>query len=160
MTRKKPWNRTNQPVYSCSSKLGDSANMHILTYVTPISMSPKRYICGIYHGTKTYDNVMASNEFILQLMGEQQYNLIKLLGQQSGHQTNKIERLNKRKLLTAWNDFPILKDAIAVMHLNVISHFNAGDHTAVLCDVLSYKNLNDGAPLTLDILREQKLIRS
>jgi flavin reductase (DIM6/NTAB) family NADH-FMN oxidoreductase RutF len=103
---------------------------------------------------------MASNEFVLQLLGEQQYNLIKLLGQQSGHQTNKIERLSKRKLLTEWNDFPVLKDAIAVMHLKVISLFNAGDHTAVLCDVLSYKNLNEGAPLTLDILRQQKLIRS
>ena len=81
------------------------------------------------------------------------------MGKKSGHQLNKIERLEKRKLLTHWNGFPILKDALAVMLLNTISSFPGGDHTGFLCDVVQYKNLNEGNPLTLDTLREHKLIR-
>ena len=33
------------------------------------------------------------------------------------------------------------------------------DHRLFLCEVISYKNMNDGKALTLDILREKKLIR-
>ena len=158
MIRKKPWNRTNQPVYSCSSQSDDSGNMHILTYVTPISMKPKRYLCGIYHGTQTHELLNNSETFVLQLLGESQYNLVNLLGKQSGKKINKLARLEKRQLLTQWNNFPILKDALAVMLLNIIDRFDAGDHTAMLCDVVDYKNLNEGKPLTLDTLREHRII--
>ena len=39
---KKPWNRINIPVYSVSSKYGEKQNMHICTYVSAVSMQPKR----------------------------------------------------------------------------------------------------------------------
>ncbi|MFM7223229.1 MAG: flavin reductase [Bacteroidota bacterium] len=157
--RKKPWNRTNQPVYSCSSQSGSQFNMHILTYVTPISMSPKRYICGIYHGTKTHELVSSSSFFVLQLLQENQYSLVNLLGKQSGNKVDKLAKLEKRQLLTQWNNFPVLKDALALLLLKPISHIEAGDHTAFLCDVVDYKNLNLGNVLTLDTLREHHLIR-
>ena len=160
MIRKKPWNRTDQPVYSCSSQSGQQSNMHILTYVTPISMSPKRYICGIYHGTKTHELVSSSSVFVLQLLQENQYNLVNLLGKQSGHKVDKLAKLQKRQLLTYWNNFPVLKDALALLLLKPINHFDAGDHTAFLCEVTDYKNLNPGNVLTLDTLREHKMIRS
>lgn len=132
--------------------------MHILTYVTPISMKPKRFICGIYHGTKTHELLNNADTFVLQLLGENQYNLVNLLGKQSGNKINKLARLEKRQLLSEWNSFPVLKDALAVMLLKTISRFDAGDHTALLCDVEDYKNLNTGNPLTLDTLRDHQII--
>jgi hypothetical protein len=36
----------------------------------------------------------------------------------------------------------------------------AEDHTLFLCTVIDYKNLNEGEALTLDNLREHRLIRS
>lgn len=157
---KRPWNRINLPVYSISSTDGKgNYNMHIITYANQISMQPKRFVCGIYEGTKTLENVISHSEFVLQLLSEKQYRLVDLLGKKSGHQINKIERLEKRKIITYWNGFPVLKDALAVMHLKVISSFPGGDHTGFLCDVLQYKNLNEGESLTLDTLRAHKLIR-
>jgi flavin reductase (DIM6/NTAB) family NADH-FMN oxidoreductase RutF len=157
---KRPWNRVNLPVYSISSTDGKgNYNMHIITYANQISMQPKRFVCGIYEGTKTLENVINHKQFVLQLLSEKQYRLVDLLGKKSGHQMNKIERLEKRKLITDWNEFPILKDALAVMWLKVISSFPGGDHTGFLCDILQYKNINEGEPLTLDTLREHKLIR-
>lgn len=159
MTRKKPWNRVDLPVYSCSSKSALKNNMHIITYASQISMQPKRFICGIYYNTQTLMNIEASGEFVLQLLSEKQYRLVDLLGKKSGKHIDKISRLQKRDELILWNDFIILKNCLAVMQLKVIKSFDAGDHKAFLCDMISYKNLNEGNPLTLNTLREKRLIR-
>ena len=159
MIRKKPWNRVNLPVYSISSKTAANNNMHIITYATQISMQPKRFICGIYHGTQTLINVEASGEFMLQLLAENQYRLVDLLGKKSGKSIDKISRLQKRNELAEWNGFYILKNCLAVMQLKVVSSFEGGDHKAFLCDVTAFKNLNEGETLSLDTLREHKMIR-
>lgn len=159
MIRKKPWNRVNLPVYSVSSKMADNSNMHIITYVSQISMHPKRFICGIYHGTQTLLNIEASGEFVLQLLAVNQYRLVDLLGKKSGKTIDKIIRLRKRNELIEWNNFDVLKNCLAVIQLKVISSFEGGDHKGFLCNVVAYKNLNEGNELTLDILRERKLIR-
>jgi len=159
MIRKKPWNRVNLPVYSISSKTAGSSNMHIITYASQISMQPKRFICGIFHGTQTLLNIEASGEFVLQLLADTQYRLVDLLGKKSGKTIDKISRLQKRSELIVWNNFFVLKNCLAVMQLKVISSFNGGDHKGFLCDVLAYKNLNEGDELTLATLREKKLIR-
>ncbi len=159
MIRKKPWNRVNLPVYSISSKNIETHNMHIITYASQISMQPKRFICGIYHGTQTLLNIEASGEFVLQLLADTQYRLVDLLGKKSGKSIDKISRLRKRNELMDWNNFYVLKNCLAVMQLKVISSFEGGDHKGFLCDVVAYKNLNEGNILTLDTLREKKLIR-
>jgi len=159
MTRKKPWNRVNLPVYSISSGNEEQNNMNIITYVTAISMQPKRFICGIYHGTKTLENVESSGSFVLQLLSDQQVNLVNLLGKQTGRTVPKIQRLQKRKELMMWNEFPVLKNALALMKMKVVESMEGGDHKVFLCDVVDYINLNEGEVLTLDHLREKKLIR-
>ncbi len=157
--RKKPWNRVNLPVYSISSKEGDICNMNICTYVSAVSMQPKRIMIAIYEGTKTLELINKTGHFVLQLLSCQQYRLVDLLGKKSGNTIDKITRLNKRKLLTVWNGFKILEEAIAVIELKVINAMEGGDHKLFLCDVTAYKNLNGGNVLTLDVLRQHKLIR-
>ena len=53
----------------------------------------------------------------------------------------------------------ILKDALALLEMKILQQFDAGDHVCFLCDVASYKNNANGEPLTLDFLREKKMIR-
>lgn len=156
---KRPWNRVNLPVYSISSKTADNENMHIITYASQISMQPKRFVCGIFNGTQTLENVTKQGEFILQLLAATQYRLVDLLGKKSGKKIDKISRLTKRAELVEWNGYPILKNCLAVMQLKVISTFEGGDHQGFVCDVIAYKNLNEGEALTLDVLRAHKLIR-
>jgi flavin reductase (DIM6/NTAB) family NADH-FMN oxidoreductase RutF len=156
---KKPWNRINLPVYSISSRAGAAENMHICTYVSAVSMQPKRMMVAIYHGTKTLELVEQNPHFVLQLLAAYQYNLVNQLGKQSGHTVPKIERLHKRKLLTVWNGFCILKEALAVMELKVINKLEAGDHCMFLCDVVAHKNINEGMALTLDDLRRYNIVR-
>jgi flavin reductase (DIM6/NTAB) family NADH-FMN oxidoreductase RutF len=158
MIRKKPWNRVNLPVYSVSSK-GMKPNMHICTYVSAVSMQPKRMMVALYHGTQTLMNVETDGEFVLQLLAVHQYNLVNQLGKLSGKKIDKISRLNKRKLLTDWEGYLVLKDALAVMLLKVVNEMEGGDHRMYLCDVVAYKNLNEGEALTTGILGEKGIIR-
>jgi len=156
--RKKPWNRVNLPVYSVSS-LGVKPNMHICTYVSAVSMQPKRIMVAIYHGTQTIENLEKQDHFVLQILGSEQYNLVNLLGKQSGKKIDKIGRLEKRKLLEEWEGFPILSQALSVMKLKVCNQMEGGDHRLYLCDVEAYKNLNEGIALTTNILGEKGIIR-
>jgi flavin reductase (DIM6/NTAB) family NADH-FMN oxidoreductase RutF len=148
------------PVYSISSRHGVEANMNIISYVTPVSMQPKRMLCCIYKGTKTLELVEKNPVFILQLLDDAQHNLVRLLGKQSGFNTNKMHLLRKRNLLEEWQGFPVLKQALAVLELKAINRFDGGDHIGFICDVLSYRNIREGQPLTLNRLKALQIIRS
>lgn len=161
---KKPWNRVDLPVYSISSQSGDQSNMHIITYLNAVSMHPKLYIAGIYEGTRTLELIEQNPHFIVQLLSAGQYNLVKLLGQQSGHNIDKIARLEKRGLLQRYQNFPVLKDALAWMEMKarpvaVPVNSPQPDHRLYLCELVSYRNNTDEQPLTLNILREKKIVR-
>lgn len=156
--KKKPWNRVDLPVYSISSKGTEFDNMNIITYATAVSMKPKRFICAVYKNTKTLENVRLNGQFVLQILSDSQYALVRLLGKQSGNKINKIEKLSKRNLLSEWKRFNVLKEALAVMEMKVIHEMDGGDHVCFLCDVVAYKNLNEGKELTLNILSEKKII--
>ncbi len=147
------------PVFSISSKANGNNNMHIITYASQISMTSKRFVCGIYHGTKTLENIQGSNEFVLQLLAATQYRLVDLPGKKSGYKIDKIARLTNRNELMNWNGYTVLKNCLAVMQMKVVNHFNPGHHEAFLCEVVACKNLNEGEALTLDTLREHKKIR-
>ncbi|HSR40049.1 MAG TPA: flavin reductase family protein, partial [Phnomibacter sp.] len=146
------------PVYSVSSK-GEKENMHICTYVSAVSMTPKRMMVALYHDTQTLRNVELHPHFVLQLLSADQYRIVNQLGKLSGKTIDKIVRLEKRNLLSDWNGFKILKEVLAVMELKVINSMEAGDHKMFLCDVVAWKNLQDGTPLTTSFLHEKGIIR-
>jgi flavin reductase (DIM6/NTAB) family NADH-FMN oxidoreductase RutF len=156
---KKPWNRINIPVYSVSCQYGQKHNMHICTYVSAVSMHPKRFMVALFKGSLTLELVEKNPHFVLQLLDEKQYNLVDLLGRKSGRKIDKIIRLRKRKMIEEWKNFTVLSQSLAWMELRVISSFDAGDHVMMICDLAAAKNVREGNPLTLDTLREKKLIR-
>lgn len=137
--------------------------MHIITYVSQISMQPKQFVCGIYYDTKTLENIDLHNKFVLQILAKEQYVLVNMLGKKSGNSTNKMAYLQKRGLIIEWKNYLVLKDALALIELEalpvILPATKKTDHKIFLCNVLEYKNLNEGTPLTLDVLREKKLIR-
>jgi hypothetical protein len=114
---------------------------------------------AIYNDTQTLEFVNNSQKFVLQLLAANQYRMVDLLGKKSGKNIDKMSRLEKRELIAEWNGYKILKDALALMELEVENTMQAGDHTLFLCSVIDYKNLNDGEALTLDDLRARRLIR-
>jgi flavin reductase (DIM6/NTAB) family NADH-FMN oxidoreductase RutF len=157
---KKPWNRTDLPVYSVSSFHAGAGNMHICTYVSAVSMQPKRFMVALFKETRTLDLVERERRLVLQLLAAGQYRLIPLLGRKSGHDTDKLSVLERRGLLTRWEGVAVLDEALAWMHLSVIDTLDAGDHVMMLCNMDRYRNHREGEPLTLDILRQRGLVRN
>jgi flavin reductase (DIM6/NTAB) family NADH-FMN oxidoreductase RutF len=122
-------------------------------------MQPKRFMVALFKGSFTLEMVELNRHFVLQLLEEKQFRLVDLLGRKSGKVIDKIALLKKRKATTEWKNFIVLRDALAWMELTVISTIDAGDHVMMLCDLAAAKNVQEGNPLTLDTLREKKMIR-
>lgn len=157
---KRPWNRTDQPVYSIASRFGNQSNMHIISYVSAISMEPKLYACAVYKNTFTLELLKASGTCVLQLLSCTQERLVPVLGKRSGYDFDKINWLNQRNLLTEWNGYFVLADALAWIQLEFIQEIDpGGDHILMIGKVVRWKNQQEGKPLALDQLRERGLIR-
>lgn len=156
---KRPWNIPDLPVYSIASVGKGKLNMNICTYVTAVSMKPKRYAVAIYHGTKTLQNVSGSGNFVLQLLQEQQYGLVNALGKKSGKRYDKEQYLRKRDMLTDWKGREVLKDAVAWLLMKVISVQRAGDHDLFLCEVIAWKTCKAEEVLKVSDLSKRGLVR-
>jgi flavin reductase (DIM6/NTAB) family NADH-FMN oxidoreductase RutF len=143
--RVKPWNRVDGPIYSLATTANGKGNLNICSYVTPISMKPKRFIIGVYKDTKTLANLEINPIGLLNYMAKDQANHIKLT--QLGDQ---IEHVGEGLFM--------LKGSIATLRLKFMERLDCGDHWAWLAHVESYENLREAPPLTLDELKKLKLI--
>ena len=156
--RQKPWNRTDHPLYSISVTDESGTNMNLVSYVSAVSMKPKRFAVAVYKNTRTLSMLLRQKTFVLQLLSERQFVLARLLGKTSGFRIDKLRSLQRKKALDNWEGHPVLCEALALMELKQIRHLDAGDHVLFLCEVIRWKNRNEGNPLTLSILSEKKII--
>lgn len=154
-----PSNKTsgqiNMPVYSVCSYNGPNFNMNLCIYVTPISKGPKRYAVALAKGSQTLDNVAHTQHFILQVLSTEHTTLVNSIDQSTGLQKSELKAMRQR--LSDHKGFKILKDAIAVMEMSVLSLSDVGDHMLAVCEVVSSKKISTGEVLTLDHLTKDTL---
>lgn len=155
---KRPWNLINLPVYSLATYGGEKVNMNICTYVSAISMNPKKYSVAVYENTRSLSNLESSEQAVLQLLHSSQFGLVKMLGHKSGNHFDKQNYLQQRDLLENWEGQAVLKNTSAKLLLKKSSRQKTGDHDLFIFDVLKYKS-HSADYLTMDILRQKKLIR-
>ncbi len=168
----RPWNLAPQPVYSLAvyepprpRKKPVLRNLHICTYVTPISLRPKLYLIAIYHGTRTHQLITQNPQspLILQLLHIEQMALVPILGQRSGFRFDKAAYLSKNGLLSSWRGYPVLSAASAYILLEAaqivkLAH-DAGDHDCIIARTVASKSQSDpGHVLTTHHLIEKQII--
>ena len=156
---KRPWNIVDHAVYSLVSyDNANKINMNICTYVSAISMNPKVFMIAIYYGTKTYDNLLNSKSFVLQVLSKKNIGLVRTLGKKSGLKIDKEKYLKKKKLVS-WKDFEILPEICATIELKKHSVIkNHADHAICLFDVASFKTFSEKNILTTKDLKDKKII--
>lgn len=157
---KRPWNLTNLPIYSLVTyDCSGNYNMNICTYVSVINMKPKIYSISIDYKTLTYLNLKnKSDRILLQCLSQNNIDIVKNLGKKSGLKFNKINYLNRNKLISHWKGMHYLKNAsflLELINMNEIASFN--DHTLFSFEVNSFKCLNDNL-LTFNNLVNKKII--
>ena len=156
---KRPWNIIDLPVYSLlSNDINGNINMNICTYVSAVSMKPKIYSIAIDFKTKTYDNLIASDRVVLQLLSKKNISLVRTLGKKSGKKIDKNNYLKKKKLFN-WKGYEVLENVCALVELVKIEEIKInGDHHIFLFDTVSYKSFSDKDILTTKDLIEKKII--
>lgn len=155
--RTKPWNRVDGAVYSLATSAHGKGNLNICSYVTPISMKPKRFIIGVYKDTRTLANLEINPHGLLNYLARDQAGHIRLLGKKSGNSVDKVAKLGDQ-LEHVGDGLYKLKGVLAFVRLRFMERLDCGDHWAWLAEVDSYENLRETPPLTLDELKRQKLI--
>jgi flavin reductase (DIM6/NTAB) family NADH-FMN oxidoreductase RutF len=155
---KKPWNLPDLPVYSLATQSALGFNMNICTYVTAVSMKPKRFAVAVYHNTRTLENCLASDTVVLQLLCADQTDVVRLLGKKSALRVDKQAPLVRKQRVMSWAGFTVLREAAAWIKLRKISHQDAGDHVLFLYDVETYKVNRDEDLMRLRHLRDKKII--
>jgi flavin reductase (DIM6/NTAB) family NADH-FMN oxidoreductase RutF len=155
---KRPWNLANIPIYSLATYDGDRVNMNISTYVSAVSMKPKRYMVAVYHNTQSLQNILKSKTATLQLLGKRHLSLVNTLGKKSGLHYDKENYLTKKKQLELWIGKKVLTDCAGLMEVEKLWSKEAGDHTIFLFDVKKFQTNHENV-LMLDDLRGKGLVR-
>lgn len=134
--------------------------MNICTYVSAISMKPKQYMVAVYKDTKTLENLLSGSAAVLQLLHRSQSGLVNTLGKKSGKNIDKQKYLERKKILTVWNGFPVLTDACAWIELKPLGHIETGgDHLMFYFDMVRFKTMDEKACLTVNrLISEGKIL--
>lgn len=133
------------PTYSLAT-LDDmgKTNMNIVTYVTPVSITPDRLWCvGIVKSSLSHANFISQKSGILQLLRPQHSNLVKLLGGSSGADVDKQRECEE--LGFEWQSLGenedgfssplILPDCAHYLFLKFIDVVDGGSHDVFICKV-------------------------
>ena len=149
--KRRPWNAVREQVYSIASVSSAGVhNMNIATYVTPVTMDPKRYCIAVYKNTQTHLNIFKTQQpFLLQALSLSQMPLVKTLGKKSGITLNKQQYLEKKNIPThSYEQCLYLSESYFVLALMPESYIEVGDHDLVLARVAKILLHQDVAPLT------------
>ncbi|GAB4249150.1 MAG: hypothetical protein Tsb0034_28530 [Ekhidna sp.] len=156
MSKKRPWNIVDMPVYSLATYSDNQINMNICTYVTAVSMKPKLFMVAIDYSSKTFENLDKGSECVLQILHQDHKDLVNLLGKKSGKLINKSETLESKKMITKWNAHQVLAGACGYLKLNVRGRKNVqGDHELFWFEVVKSKTNSEH-----NILMFQDLIKA
>ena len=134
----------SMPVWSlaCPPSSGASGttttSMNIMTFCTPVSISPKLWAISLYHETLTKDSFLEHGYGILQLLTPSQHPLVGILGKQSGYRRDKQNAC--RQIGIHWeqirDNLYVLPECAAYLEIKVQSTtIEAGDHVVVICQV-------------------------
>lgn len=134
--------------------------MNIATYVQAVSLDPKLMLIALYKNTKTLENVQQTKRVLLQLLPESLAPVVRVCGQKSGNDIDKISRLQKRFELETHNDLYYFAKAAGFLELELADlHDVKGDYLIGTFKAITHKNLHDAPLLTTDYLKEHKYIR-
>ena len=149
----------NVPVYSLATLNTDGrTNMNILTYATPVGVSPRLWAISLFRKTLSHANFKRDRTGILQLLCEPHAVLTHTLGGQSGADVDKAAACAAAGFAWLEGATPpredstveqLLPGCAAYLRLRQVGELlDAGEHDVALCRVESYADPKGPAPDT------------
>ena len=166
---RKPWNLPSYPVYSLITEnspsknpqigifLESSQNMNVMTYIIPVSLSPKHYIIALYHDTRSLENWQSTHKGVLQILGEQHSLLTRVLWKKSWKNYNKIGYLQKKWILWLNGMIEGIAWYIELTEIEKLSS-HGWDHDLYLCWIVSSKSFHQKVLMTDRLIQDNIIL--
>lgn len=103
-------------------------NVCTVAWIMPVSIEPPLITVALQKRHKTTDNIIKTKEFVVNIPGNEQIDIVKFCGSKSGWDTDKIKEfkisIEKGKRLNTSR----IKGSVAYIECELYSYFEAGDH--------------------------------
>lgn len=116
-----------------TTKSGSNINGLSVAWISQVSANPPLVMVAIGKGKYTHGLIEKSNAFAVNILSDEQIDLAKHFGLQSGR---KVDKFNNVHFETKKTGCPILKDCMAYIECKLYRSLAAGDHTIFIGKVV------------------------
>jgi flavin reductase (DIM6/NTAB) family NADH-FMN oxidoreductase RutF len=131
-------------VYIITTKYADKINGMTAAWVSRVSFTPPLVSVSIGKARFSHDLIKKGGVFAVNILKEDQVEIGKHFGFQSGRKVDKFAAIQYDTKVTG---SPILKDTTGYIDCKVVSSFEAGDHTIFVGEVMDAFVDKDARPL-------------
>lgn len=131
-----------QGVFVITSQADGKINGMTAAWVSQVSFKPRLLAVAIAPQRYTYELIEKSKVFCINVLSEDQIELAKHFGFQSGRKVNKFETVPYKYALKG---SPVILSALAYFECEVTHMYEAGDHIIVVGEVGDYEVLRPEA---------------
>ena len=124
------------------------SNVMAAEWTLHISYEPMLIAIFVHKGEATYDNIIQTREFGVNMSTDEQAGLVNISG---GYSKKEIDKLNVGDLFKLYPGryikAPMIRECIVNAECKVVKYYNIGDHTAIIGEVLHAKYDKAKTPL-------------
>jgi len=135
-------NYISQGVFIVTAQADGKINGMTAAWVSQVSFKPRLLAVAIAPQRYTYELIEKSKVFCINVLSEDQIELAKHFGFQSGRKINKFETVPFKYALKG---SPVILSAIAYFECEVTHMYETGDHILVVGEVSDYEVLRPNA---------------
>lgn len=122
--------RVDYPYYLLTVRAPDGEMSGCLAgFVTQCSIDPPNFVACISRLNHTLDVALRSSAMGLHLLGEDQLDMARLFGEETGDEVDKFADVDWR---IGTSGAPLLVDVAVALEGTILGHFSVGDHEAFL----------------------------
>ena len=121
--------RVDFPYYLLTVRTPEEMSGCLAGFVTQCSIDPPNFVACISHLNHTLGVAVRSQSMGLHLLGEDQLDMARLFGEETGDEVDKFADADWRIGATG---APLLADVSLALEGTILGHFSVGDHEAFL----------------------------
>lgn len=126
-----------RPVVVVSARYGNSESALAASWCMPVSLNPPLVAVSVAPTRYTYDLIVSSGEFAINILDYKYYREVSYLGTVSGRSvSNKIEKAGLTRVQAKKIKAPVIGEATAVLECKLHSKLATGDHVVIVGEVV------------------------
>lgn len=125
------------PTVLVTARHGDKENVMTASWQMPLSFRPPLVGVAIGHGRFTHGLILKGKEFVINIPHSWMIKEVWCCGSSSGRDTDKFNACGLKTLKARKVSAPLIEECIGNIECRLYSHFDAGDHTIFVGEVVA-----------------------